>query len=121
MPDTVTALHLPFGTVLGPDGRPFKTREGSAVRLVDLLAQAVDRARAVITEKKPGLNLATIEEHAGQIGIGAVKYADLSTSRSRDYTFESERMVSLTGNTGVYLQPTPGSGRSSAAPVIPVR
>jgi arginyl-tRNA synthetase len=102
--DAVEARHVPFGTVLGRDGRPFKTREGGTVRLMDLLDDAVAHARAVVAEKNPDLAPAELDRIAEQAGIGAVKYADLSTSRTRDYTFDTDRMVSLSGNTGVYLQ-----------------
>ncbi|CAL9576095.1 Arginine--tRNA ligase [Actinosynnema sp. ALI-1.44] len=104
LPDGVTALHLPFGTVLGPDGKPFKTRSGDTVRLMDLLEDAVERAGAVVRGKSPELSSTELAERARQVGIGAVKYADLSTSRTRDYLFDVDRMVSLTGDTGVYLQ-----------------
>ena len=80
--DDVEAIHVPFGTVLGPDGRPFKTRAGGTVRLMDLLDDAVDRAPAVVAEKNPDLPRTTsCDRIAEQAGIGAVKYADLSTSR----------------------------------------
>ncbi|MFI7675045.1 arginine--tRNA ligase [Actinophytocola sp. NPDC049390] len=102
--DDVEARHVPFGTVLGPDGRPFKTREGGTVRLMDLLDDAVAHARVVVEEKNPDLPPAELDRIAELAGIGAVKYADLSTSRTRDYTFDTDRMVSLSGNTGVYLQ-----------------
>lgn len=102
--DQVHAVHLPFGTILGKDGKPFKTRSGQTVRLMDLLDEAVDRAAAVVAEKSPGLSPGDLAVRAGQVGIGAVKYADLSTSRTRDYIFDVERMVSLNGDTGVYLQ-----------------
>ena len=102
--DDVEARHVPFGTVLGPDGRPFRTREGGTVRLMDLLDDAVARARVVVEEKNPDLPPAELDRIAELAGIGAVKYADLSTSRTRDYTFDTDRMVSLSGNTGVYLQ-----------------
>uniref|UniRef100_UPI0038CBFCD6 arginine--tRNA ligase n=1 Tax=Amycolatopsis aidingensis TaxID=2842453 RepID=UPI0038CBFCD6 len=102
--DGVDAAHVPYGTVLGPDGRPFKTRAGGTVRLMDLLNDAVARARAVVAEKDPGLDPAELDRIAEQAGIGAVKYADLSTSRVKDYAFDVNRMVSFTGNTGVYLQ-----------------
>jgi arginyl-tRNA synthetase len=98
------AHHLPFGTVLGTDGKPFKTRSGEVVRLMDLLDEAVERAAAVVREKAPDLSDAEVAERAEQVGIGAVKYADLSTSRSRDYVFDLDRMVSLNGDTSVYLQ-----------------
>ncbi|MBO8196314.1 arginine--tRNA ligase [Streptomyces oryzae] len=102
------ARQLPFGTVLGKDGKPFKTREGETVRLVDLLDEAVDRAAAVVREKAAtGDGEVTEEEiqrRAKQVGIGAVKYADLSNSMMRDYVFDLDRMVSLQGDTSVYLQ-----------------
>ena len=97
-------MHVAYGTVLGPDGRPFKTRAGGTVRLMDLLDEAVARARAVVAEKNPALDPAELDQIAEQAGIGAVKYADLSTSRVKDYAFDVDRMVSFTGNTGVYLQ-----------------
>ncbi|MFC9296483.1 arginine--tRNA ligase [Streptomyces sp. NPDC057011] len=102
--DEVKAVQLAFGTVLGKDGKPFKTREGETVRLVDLLDEAIDRAAAVVREKAQDLSEAEIGERALQVGIGAVKYADLSTSASRDYKFDLDQMVSLTGDTSVYLQ-----------------
>lgn len=104
--DDVTAVQLAFGTVLGKDGKPFKTREGETVRLVDLLDEAVERATAVVGEKaeKVGLSEQEIEENGRYVGIGAVKYADLSTSAVRDYKFDLDQMVSLSGDTSVYLQ-----------------
>ncbi|MCX5199121.1 arginine--tRNA ligase [Streptomyces sp. NBC_00249] len=98
------AVQLAFGTVLGKDGKPFKTREGETVRLVDLLDEAIDRAAAVVREKAQDLSESEIAERAVQVGIGAVKYADLSTSAARDYKFDLDQMVSLTGDTSVYLQ-----------------
>ncbi|MEU7318000.1 arginine--tRNA ligase [Streptomyces sp. NPDC007083] len=99
------ARQLPFGTVLGKDGKPFKTREGETVRLVDLLDEAVDRAAAVVREKADeGVSEDEIRARAKQVGIGAVKYADLSNSMTRDYVFDLDRMVSLQGDTSVYLQ-----------------
>ncbi|MGW7411550.1 arginine--tRNA ligase [Streptomyces sp. NPDC054863] len=105
--DDVTAHQLGFGTVLGKDGKPFKTREGETVRLVDLLDEAIERATAVVREKnneKVGLTEDEIVENGAQIGIGAVKYADLSTSAARDYKFDLDQMVSLNGDTSVYSQ-----------------
>ncbi|WP_421106973.1 arginine--tRNA ligase [Streptomyces sp. NEAU-S77] len=104
--EKVHAVQLAFGTVLGKDGKPFKTREGETVRLEDLLDEATERAAAVVREKseKLGLTEAEIQERGGQVGIGAVKYADLSTSASRDYKFDLDQMVSLNGDTSVYLQ-----------------
>ncbi|GGX02737.1 arginine--tRNA ligase [Streptomyces chryseus] len=104
--EDVKAVQLAFGTVLGKDGKPFKTREGETVRLVDLLDEAVDRATAVVRSKadKVGLTEQEIVENGRYVGIGAVKYADLSTSASRDYKFDLDQMVSLNGDTSVYLQ-----------------
>ena len=102
--DDVEAVHVGFGNVLGPDGKPFKTRAGGTVRLVELLDEAVARARAEIETKPHTLEGDELETVARQAGIGAVKYADLSTSRTKDYTFDPDRMVSFSGNTGVYLQ-----------------
>ncbi|MEU7699981.1 arginine--tRNA ligase [Streptomyces sp. NPDC039028] len=111
--EDVKAVQLAFGTVLGKDGKPFKTREGETVRLVDLLDEAVDRATSVVRDKadeyvaKTGETLLTdaeIVENGRYVGIGAVKYADLSTSAARDYKFDLDQMVSLNGDTSVYLQ-----------------
>ncbi|MFJ2260107.1 arginine--tRNA ligase [Streptomyces sp. NPDC087844] len=100
------ARQLAFGTVLGKDGKPFKTREGETVRLVDLLDEAIDRATAVVREKaeKMGLSEEEIVDNGRFVGVGAVKYADLSTSAVRDYKFDLDQMVSLNGDTSVYLQ-----------------
>ncbi|MEU1042752.1 arginine--tRNA ligase [Streptomyces sp. NPDC005551] len=104
--DGVDAVQLAFGTVLGKDGKPFKTREGETVRLVDLLDEAIERATAVVREKdtQGQLSEEEIAERGTQVGIGAVKYADLSTSANRDYKFDLDQMVSLNGDTSVYLQ-----------------
>ncbi|MFJ7176660.1 arginine--tRNA ligase [Streptomyces massasporeus] len=102
--DDVKAYQLAFGTVLGKDGKPFKTREGETVRLVDLLDEAIDRASAVVREKAQDLSEEEIAERGTQVGVGAVKYADLSTSANRDYKFDLDQMVSLNGDTSVYLQ-----------------
>lgn len=104
--EDVKAHQLAFGTVLGKDGKPFKTREGVTVRLQDLLDEAVERATAVVREKaeKVGLSEEEIVENGRYVGIGAVKYADLSTSAVRDYKFDLDQMVSLHGDTSVYLQ-----------------
>ncbi|MBA8825222.1 arginyl-tRNA synthetase [Saccharopolyspora lacisalsi] len=102
--DDVEAAHVPYGTVLGTDGRPFKTRSGGTVRLMDLLDDAVARAHTVVADKNSELPAAELDRIAEQAGIGAVKYADLSSSRVKDYVFDIDRMVSFTGNTGVYLQ-----------------
>ncbi|MFD6435495.1 arginine--tRNA ligase [Streptomyces venezuelae] len=104
--DDVTAHNMGYGTVLGADGKPFKTREGETVKLEDLLDEAVERATAVVREKaeKIGLSEEEIVENGRYVGIGAVKYADLSTSANRDYKFDLDQMVSLNGDTSVYLQ-----------------
>ncbi len=104
--DEVTARHLPFGTVLGTDGKPLKTRAGVSVKLEALLDEAVERATVVVREKgeKIGLSEEEIVANGRQVGVGAVKYADLSTSLGRDYVFDLDRMVSLNGDTSVYLQ-----------------
>ncbi|GGQ23494.1 arginine--tRNA ligase [Streptomyces mutabilis] len=102
--DGVTAHNMGYGTVLGADGKPFKTREGETVRLEDLLDEAVQRAAEVVREKARDLTEEEIQERAAQVGIGAVKYADLSTSPNRDYKFDLDQMVSLNGDTSVYLQ-----------------
>ncbi|MGY2027395.1 arginine--tRNA ligase [Nocardia gipuzkoensis] len=102
--EAVEAEHIAYGTVLGPDGKPFKTRAGGTVRLMDLLDDAVAAARRVVQEKNSDLPAAELDSIAEQSGIGAVKYADLSTSRVKDYAFDLARMTALTGNTAVYLQ-----------------
>ena len=102
--DDVEVVHVAFGNVLGPGGKMFKTRSGGTVRLVELLDEAVAKARAEIETKPHSLSDEELETVARQAGIGAVKYADLSTSRTKDYTFDPVRMVAFNGNTGVYLQ-----------------
>src|SRR5262249_53620916 len=104
LPDGVVAENLAFGMVLGADGKPLRTRDGDSVRLVDLLDEAIARAAQVIRERSPDLTEAEILERAAQLGIGAVKYADLSTTTGRDYRFDLDAMVSLDGDTSVYLQ-----------------
>ncbi|MFJ7493242.1 arginine--tRNA ligase [Streptomyces sp. NPDC097727] len=110
--EDVKAVQLAFGTVLGKDGKPFKTREGETVRLQDLLDEAIDRASTVVREKAQDLTDEEITERATQVGIGAVKYADLSTSAARDYKFDLDQMVSLTGDTSVYIQYAHARSRS---------
>ena len=104
LPDEVEAVQIPFGTILGVDGRPFKSRSGDTPRLKELLDDAVAGARAVVAEKSAHLPPEEFEHVVQAAGIGAVKYADLSNARIKDYVFDPERMVSLTGNTSVYLQ-----------------
>ena len=100
------AVHVGFGNVLGPDGKMFRTRQGGTVKLAELLDEAVQRARDVIAGRSDQDQLATteLEETARAVGIGAVKYADLSTDRARDYRFDWDRMLSFDGNTGPYIQ-----------------
>lgn len=98
------AEHVAFGSVLGADKKMLKTRSGETVRLLDLLDEAVQRARDVIAEKNPELDAATREDVARAVGIGAVKYADLSSDRIKDYVFDWSRMLAFEGNTAPYLQ-----------------
>ncbi|MEV0773380.1 arginine--tRNA ligase [Nocardia salmonicida] len=102
--EAIQVDHVAYGTILGPDGKPFKTRAGGTVRLMGLLDEAAARVRSVVEEKNPDLTAGELDTIAEQAGIGAVKYADLSTSRVKDYTFDLDRMTTLNGNTGVYLQ-----------------
>ncbi len=95
--------HVWFGSVLGEDGKPFKTRSGDTVRLEDLLDEAEERALAVVTEKNPELPLAERKEVARVVGLGAIKYADLSQNRQSDYIFSWDKMLALQGNTAPYL------------------
>lgn len=96
--------HVAFGSVLGEDRKMLKSRAGSAVKLDALLAEAVERALAAVREKNPDLPADVAAVVARQVGIGAVKYADLSTDRIKDYVFDWDRMLAFEGNTGPYLQ-----------------
>lgn len=96
--------HHPFGMMLGPDGRPFKTREGSGTRLLDFLEEATIRARRLVEAKNPELDGSEMDRVARAVGIGAVKYADLSKNRTGDYVFDWNAMMSFEGNTAPYLQ-----------------
>ncbi|MEO3744450.1 arginine--tRNA ligase [Plantactinospora sp. B5E13] len=100
----VRAEHLGFGLVLGADGRKLASRAGDSVKLGELLDEAVARAEALAREKSPGLDPAELAEVARAVGVGAVKYADLSSERTRDYVFDWDRMLALGGNTAPYLQ-----------------
>ncbi len=106
LPPGTEAVHVGFGNVLGPDGKMFRTRHGGTVKLAELLDEAVDRARAVIAARSDQGQLGSpaLEETARAVGIGAVKYSDLSTDRTRDYRFDWDRMLSFDGNTGPYIQ-----------------
>ncbi|MBN6056222.1 arginine--tRNA ligase [Nonomuraea sp. RK-328] len=102
LPDTVSAEHVQIGMMLGKDGRRFKTRSGESVKLMDLLQEAVDRASVVIADRD--YDDETRAEIARAVGMGAVKYADLSISHDSEYVFDFDRMLGLTGNTAPYLQ-----------------
>ncbi|MEZ2745569.1 arginine--tRNA ligase [Halopseudomonas bauzanensis] len=95
--------HMGFGTMNGADGKPFKTRDGGTVKLVDLLDEAEQRAFQLVAQKNPDLDSAELQQIARAVGIGAVKYADLSKHRSSDYNFNFEQMLSFEGNTAPYL------------------
>lgn len=95
--------HLGFGTMNGPDGKPFKTRDGGTVKLIDLLDEAEQRALTLVREKNPQHDEATLQEIASTVGIASVKYADLSKNRSSDYIFNFDQMLSFEGNTAPYL------------------
>jgi arginyl-tRNA synthetase len=101
---TTDLRHIIFGSVLGEDRKLMKTRSGENVPLRDVLEEACRRARKIIDEKNPDLNDEEKNDIAKKIGIGAVKYADLSQYRTTDYIFSWEKMLSLHGNTAPYLQ-----------------
>lgn len=96
--------HCPFGTMMGEDGKPFKTRTGGTVKLAELLDEAVIRAKAVVAEKSTELSADEVAEIARKVGIGAVKFADLSKNRTSDYVFSWDAMLSFEGATAPYLQ-----------------
>jgi arginyl-tRNA synthetase len=100
----VRAEHVAFGSVLGDDRKLLRTRSGENVKLIELLDEAVERAYSAVLEKNPDLPEDERRRVARQVGIGAVKYADLSSDRLKDYVFDWKRMVAFEGNTGPYLQ-----------------
>jgi arginyl-tRNA synthetase len=102
--DKLKLVHVWFGSILGEDGKPFKTRSGDTVKLADLLDEAEERAFKVVTEKNPQLPEDQRREIARVVGIGAVKYADLLPNRQVDYVFSWDKMLALNGNTAPYLQ-----------------
>ncbi len=104
LPESVSAEHVMFGSVLGPDHKPLKSRSGETVKLVGLLDEAVERAAAAMAQRPSDMGEEQQGRTARALGIGAVKYADLSTDRSRDYVFDWDRMLAFEGNTGPYLQ-----------------
>lgn len=103
LPSQVRAEHVAFGSVLGPDKKPFKSRGGESIKLMALIEEAEARAGAVVREKNPELDAGSIEAIAHAVGIGSIKYADLSTHRIKDYVFDWDRMLALEGNTAPYL------------------
>ncbi|EGP1156080.1 arginine--tRNA ligase [Salmonella enterica] len=104
MPDSVPLEHHMFGMMLGKDGKPFKTRAGGTVKLADLLDEALERARRLVAEKNPDMPADELEKLANAVGIGAVKYADLSKNRTTDYIFDWDNMLAFEGNTAPYMQ-----------------
>ncbi|MEI7567630.1 MAG: arginine--tRNA ligase, partial [Opitutaceae bacterium] len=100
----VKLLHAWFGSILGEDGKPFKTRSGDTVKLSDLMDEAEERAFKIVSEKSPALPETQRKEIARVIGLGAVKYADLLPNRQSDYVFSWDKMLALQGNTAPYLQ-----------------
>jgi len=107
LPDEAQAAHVGFGNVLGPDGKMFRTRQGATIKLAELLDEAAERARALMVARAEQIGQPVegdLEGIARAVGIGAVKYADLSTDRARDYRFDWDRMLAFDGNTAPYIQ-----------------
>ena len=100
---SVKLAHVWFGTILGEDGKPFKTRSGDTVKLTELLDEAEERAFVAVSEKNPTLEESQRKEIARVVGLGSVKYADLSQNRQSDYVFSWNKMLALQGNTAPYL------------------
>ena len=104
VPESVPLEHHAFGMMLGKDGKPFKTRAGGTIKLSDLLDEAVERATRLVREKNPDMSADELNQLANTVGIGAVKYADLSKSRTTDYVFDWDNMLAFEGNTAPYMQ-----------------
>jgi arginyl-tRNA synthetase len=104
LPEAEAAVHVAFGLVLGPDGKKLASRSGGSERLIDLLNEGIDRAAAAMKERASDLSPERQAAVAHALGVGAVKYADLSTERGRDYIFDWDRMLAFEGDTGPYLQ-----------------
>ncbi|MBV8465203.1 MAG: arginine--tRNA ligase, partial [Burkholderiales bacterium] len=104
LPETADFEHIGHGTVMGPDGKPLKTKSGDSVKLSSLLDEAVERAFVLVSEKNPDHDEATRQQIAAVVGIGALKYADLSKNRNTDYIFDWDTMLSFEGNAAPYLQ-----------------
>jgi len=104
LPDDVQLQHMPFGTILGKDGKPFKTRSGKSIPLQSLIDEALKRAEDIITKKNPDIDETIRNEIAKKVGIGALKYADLANERIKDYVFDWDKMLAFDGNTAPYVQ-----------------
>jgi arginyl-tRNA synthetase len=104
LPEHVGYQHCPFGMMMGDDGKPFKTRTGGTIKLAELLDESIVRAAALIKEKNPEITDADLTEISNKVGIGAVKFADLSKNRTSDYIFNWQTMLSFEGATAPYLQ-----------------
>ncbi|HBV38398.1 MAG TPA: arginine--tRNA ligase [Erwinia sp.] len=104
VPESIPLEHHAFGMMLGKDGKPFKTRAGGTIKLSDLLDEAVERATRLVSEKNPDMPADELAKLATTVGIGAVKYADLSKSRTTDYVFDWDNMLAFEGNTAPYMQ-----------------
>ena len=104
LPDNVGYQHCPFGMMMGDDGKPFKTRTGGTIKLAELLDESIIRAATLIKEKNPEITDTDLTEISNKVGIGAVKFADLSKNRTSDYIFNWKTMLSFEGATAPYLQ-----------------
>ena len=104
MNDQIKAVHVPFGLVLGSDGKKLASREGKAITLEELLQESIIRAEKLILEKNPSMSESERKDVSQMIGIGAIKYADLSIDRNKNYVFDWDKMLSFDGNTAPYLQ-----------------
>lgn len=102
--DSIKLVHPWFGSIMGRDGKPFKTRSGEVVKLADLLDEAEERARKIVEDKNPELSEEQKQRISRIVGIGAIKYADLLPNRQSDYVFDWDTMLALKGNTSPYLQ-----------------
>lgn len=101
--DQISLEHVAYGTMMGEDGKPFKTRSGDTIKLIDLLDESISRALALVAEKNPEMDSELQKSIAEKVGIAAVKYADLSKNRTSDYIFDWNTMLSFEGNTAPYL------------------
>ena len=104
MDNSIKSVHIPFGLVVGSDGKKLASRDGEAISLKDLLEESIIRADKSILEKNPEMKESERKEISKMIGIGSVKYADLSVDRNKNYVFDWDKMLSFDGNTAPYLQ-----------------